>query len=131
MSMFMSIWLALGVAAGAVSAHTPVLEALSTGHGGAWFRRSTKMGLATSRGGRAASAPGGWLDSDMVGPMDHVVRWTLVQHLQNDVVPIATGAVGAAISDDGLVWERACGLCAAGECLRSGRATARRGLTRL
>ena len=41
------------------------------------------------------------------------------------------GAIGVAISDDGLVWERACGLCAAGECLRSGRATARRGLTRL
>ena len=37
--------------------------------------------------------------------------------IQSDVVPIATGAIGVATSNDGLVWERACGLGAAGECL--------------
>ena len=38
-------------------------------------------------------------------------------HIQDDVVPIATGSIGVALSEDGLVWERACGLGPAGECL--------------
>ena len=32
------------------------------------------------------------------------------------MVPIATGSIGVALSEDGLVWERACGPGAAGEC---------------
>ena len=113
---------------GAVSTHKPVLRA-STG---------TRRRLLDSDGigglGEVSvpAPPGGWFDSDMVGACavqrlrpDRWIMWYAGRssHIQNDVVPIATGAIGVAISDDGLVWERACGPGAAGECFV--RATAR------
>jgi len=124
----MSMWLALGVAAGAVSTHKPVLEALST----TGTRRRLVPALDNDGIGDLGEVgvpppPGGWFDSDMVGACavqrlrpDRWIMWYAGRSsnlIQSDVVPIATGAIGVATSNDGLVWERACGLGAAGECL--------------
>ena len=64
----MSMWLALGVAAGAVSTHKPVLEALST----TGTRRRLVPALDNDGIGDLGEVgvpppPGGWFDSDMVG----------------------------------------------------------------
>lgn len=70
--------------------------------------------------------PDGWFDSRAVGAcavqrlsQERWVMWYAgrATNFPRDVVPIATGAIGLAVSKDGLMWERACGPGSTGECL--------------
>ena len=61
------MWLALGVAAGAVSTHKPVLEALSTGTRRRLVPALDSDGIGGLGEVSVPPPPGGWFDSDMVG----------------------------------------------------------------
>jgi hypothetical protein len=72
-----------------------------------WFDGATVGACTVQRLPSSASTDPAWL-------MWYAGR---AEGFASDVMPIATGAIGLAVSHDGLTWELACGTGDAGECL--------------
>ena len=109
----------------AASASRPVLEALSSG---ARRRLIASPGGGLQLGEEIVQPPKeGWFDGATVGACTvrrmggAEPKWCMWYAgrsvgFASDVMPIATGCVGVAVSHDGITWEQACGEGAAGEC---------------